>query len=545
MQHKQDKAFALSVVFSLAAFFAALLPKMVSAESQVNQGTGPSVAQPTPDLSNAQVQGYYFYSKDCSHCMDILQTIVLPTLDANPGQIDLRLIELGEPINYEASLRVEEYFNIKPAERDIPITVLGDKIYIGDQENRDPLEKALERALSGELIKFPVIEGVDPEALIVSTPVFEETNPEICSPENPDACAPKQPIYAAYFYTVGCKDCDRAVTDLAYLRSKYPQLVVEEFNRTEEAALALWMAERAGIDPNFGAPALFIGDKAWIGPEEILPQDLDVELQALSAAGSEAFWLEYDETQGQSALAETFRSLGKFGVLLAGLVDGLNPCAFATIIFFVSYLTLSGKKGREILITGVLFTLGVFVAYLLIGLGFYKVLDLVKSQLSVVGRIINILTIGLCLVLAYFSIKDFFKARKGEIGDMALNLPEPLRKRINSTIREGRKASSYYFGAFITGLLISVLELACTGQMYLPVIISVTEMPELRGQAILYLVLYNIMFIIPLIVVFVLAYFGTTSKQFTDFLKKHAPAVKLGLAVVYIGLAVWLILTLI
>jgi len=71
-----------------------------------------------------------------------------------------------------------------------------------------------------------------------------------------------------------------------------------------------------------------------------------------------------------------------------------------------------------------------------------------------------------------------------------------------------------------------------------------SSVPSLRGKALGYLLLYNLMFIIPLIVVFVLAYYGTTSKQLTDFLKKHAAPVKLGMAVVFILLAGWLIFSL-
>jgi len=140
-------------------------------------------------------------------------------------------------------------------------------------------------------------------------------------------------------------------------------------------------------------------------------------------------------------------------------------------------------------------------------------------------------------------IKDD-KARKGNIGDMELNLPEPLRKRINATIREGSKNRAYVLGAFVTGLLISFLELACTGQIYLPTIIFVSSIPELCGRAIFYLVLYNLMFIIPLIVVFIMAYYGTTSKQLTEFLKKNAAAVKLGMALLFIALAAWLVFSL-
>ena len=69
-------------------------------------------------------------------------------------------------------------------------------------------------------------------------------------------------------------------------------------------------------------------------------------------------------------------------------------------------------------------------------------------------------------------------------------------------------------------------------------------MPELRARAISYLVLYNLMFIVPLIVVFILAYFGTTSKDLTEFLKKHAAAVKIGMTIVFLTLGIWLLISL-
>jgi len=96
----------------------------------------------------------------------------------------------------------------------------------------------------------------------------------------------------------------------------------------------------------------------------------------------------------------------------------------------------------------------------------------------------------------------------------------------------------------VTGLVISLLELACTGQVYLPTIIFVSSMPELRLRAIFYLLLYNLLFILPLVVVFILAYFGTTSKDLTRFLQKRAAAVKLGMAVLFLALGGWLLVTL-
>jgi len=116
--------------------------------------------------------------------------------------------------------------------------------------------------------------------------------------------------------------------------------------------------------------------------------------------------------------------------------------------------------------------------------------------------------------------------------------------RINAVIRKGRRAQTYVVGAFFTGLVVSFLELACTGQVYLPTIIFVTSIPELRVRAVFYLVLYNLLFVLPLVVVFFLAYYGTTSKELTRFLERNAAAVKLGMVVLFASLAVWLGLSL-
>lgn len=545
MQNRETRAFLTSIGLSLIAFFSLLLPNLASAASQNPQGVGPGQTGPTqPSAENVKVEAYYFYSTTCSHCMDILQNIVQPLEAKYPGLLGIRLVELGESVNYEALMKAESAFGIQAGERGLPVVLIGDQMLNGEQQTREKFVELIEAGLAGDGIKLPEIPGVDPTSLVISQAQPTPDAGLVCSPEDPTACEVSAPIYAAYFYQTGCKECARAETDLAYLNSKYPQLIIEEFNIYDEAAMAEWMAERVGVEKNFNTPALFIGDHAWIDESEFTPAAIEPVLEELRATGSPDFWTDYNPNEGNTALISRFEQMGWLAVVLAGLVDGLNPCAFATIIFFVSYLSLSGKKGKEILITGASFSIGVFIAYLLVGLGFYKVLDLISGFTSIISKIVYILTAVVCLVLAVLSIRDFIKVRQGDLNDMALKLPEPLRKRINQTVREGRKASSYVVGAFVTGLLISLLELACTGQIYLPVIISMSSIPSMRGQALLFLGLYNLMFIVPLIIVFILAFYGTTSKQFTEFLRKHAGAVKIGMAIVFLLLAAWLIFSL-
>ena len=95
-------------------------------------------------------------------------------------------------------------------------------------------------------------------------------------------------------------------------------------------------------------------------------------------------------------------------------------------------------------------------------------------------------------------------------------------------LRRGRKSQAFVAVTFVTGVVVSFLELACTGQVYLPTIIFVVSQPEMRVRALLFLVLYNLLFILPLVVVFILVYYGTGSKQLTRFLQQRAAMVKLG-----------------
>jgi cytochrome c biogenesis protein CcdA len=439
-------------------------------------------------------------------------------------------------------LIVESHFDITAVERSIPTLVIGDQILIGETEVRDIFPGLVAEGLEQGGVPFPDVPGIDPSILVSVQPEPIGEGGEVC--ETDESCEVEAPIFVAYFYQTGCNECSRVDADLVYLNSKYPQMQVVEFNIYDHADLATWMIEQIGFEGDFNTPALFIGEDVVIG-EEIHPETIIPILEKYRETGTEPVWLEYDPEQGQESIIDRFKNMGWLAVVAAGLIDGINPCAFATLIFFVSYLTLSGRRGKEVLLVGGAFTLGVFLAYLAVGLGLYQLLDLVGSTLDIIAKVVYALTGVFCLVLAVLSFIDYRKARQGKIDEMLLNLPEPLRNRINATIRKGRKTSNYMVGAFVAGILISFLELACTGQVYLPTIIFVSSIPEMRLQALLYLVIYNLLFILPLVVIFVLVYFGTTSKDLTRFLQERAALVKFAMGIVFIILGGWLLISLV
>jgi len=174
-----------------------------------------------------------------------------------------------------------------------------------------------------------------------------------------------------------------------------------------------------------------------------------------------------------------------------------------------------------------------------VGFGFLRVLSSL-SFLAIIGRWVYGVTLLLCLALAWGSFFDYRKAEEGRLSDMSLKLPDRLRGWIRTLIRDGTSARRFVLSSFAMGFAVSIAELACTGQVYLPTIIFVLGVPEWRAQASAALVLYNVMFILPLIGVFLLVYYGTTSQQLIDWMTRHTARVKLGTTVLFLLLAGWL-----
>ena len=91
--------------------------------------------------------------------------------------------------------------------------------------------------------------------------------------------------------------------------------------------------------------------------------------------------------------------------------------------------------------------------------------------------------------------------------------------------------------SLVLGFLVSIFEFACTGQVYLPTLGVLARMHR-QADALALLVLYNLCFIAPLLVVFGASYLGVSSGRITTLFQAHMGTVKLALAAVFIGLAV-------
>ncbi|MCG2677698.1 hypothetical protein L6386_03990, partial [bacterium] len=222
------------------------------------------------------------------------------------------------------------------------------------------------------------------------------------------AYAQEPAIQLLYFYSPTCKECIQLKEFLAKLGKKYPQLEVEEYDLSITENIGLmneyYNSFKVPYEEWGGTLALFIGERCFTNHREIkkIKEGLEEEIKKYPKTGSII-----PEPKKERNLIQVFQSFGPLAILAAGLIDGVNPCAFATIVFLITYLTLIVKRKRkEILFTGLSFTFGVFLAYLLIGLGLLKVLQVLKG-ITLVSKLLYPIIGGLVFILAIYNFKDY------------------------------------------------------------------------------------------------------------------------------------------
>ena len=491
---------------------------------------------------------FVFEAQDCQHCQAVEHEVLAPLREEYGDRVEIKTFDIGAMENYDVMVRLEREYGV--AGLDIPQVFIGDTVLVGEEQIRERLQALVDQCLEAGGCDFPTDDEPVAAPLAPGGANADPFCEEPASPGGADVCEVvggelAAPVYIAYFHSPGCSECDRVSYALSYMEQKYPNLEVRKFDLNTCAPLNDAMSERTGVPPEqrLLTPAVFIGNEYLVGGE-ITVERLEDVIQTHSQVGCIPPWegLEEESPEAINRIIQRFKSFSFVAVLGAGLLDGLNPCAFTTIIFFVSYLAAMERKGREILLVGSAFTGAVFLAYLLVGagvLGFVHSLGVVQT----LSRVVYLGTGLFCLVLAIVALYDLYKIRKGKHEEMALKLPDFLRRRVRRAIREGASVRNYVWAAFVTGFLVSLLEFACTGQVYLPTIIFVAGVPELRANAFLYLVLYNLMFIVPLVIIFLLVYYGTTTLQLAGFMRRHAALVKVLTVIFFAGLGSWLLLT--
>ncbi|MDC7220633.1 MAG: cytochrome c biogenesis protein CcdA [Spirochaetales bacterium] len=320
-------------------------------------------------------------------------------------------------------------------------------------------------------------------------------------------------ISLVYYYSPNCKDCrDFLDREIPRLEEKVGlSLGLEGVNIYEEEGMERLKSRlvEEGVQSDV-LPVLDTGEVLLIG-DEMIRQSLEDVLTGK--------YVEADSAPGSEGRAPLW-----ILVAGAGLLDGINPCAFSTLIFLLAYLGLRKRDRREILFVGIFFSLTVFLTYTAVGAGAFLFLRQSMSYVWI-GPILRWGGAGVLTVLGALSLRDWYRVRTGRAREMTLQLSDKVKKAVHKSVREGVRSTVPLMGACVMGFMVTVYELGCTGQIYLPTLYLMIRQGE--GRGLLLLILYNLAFIVPLVLVFFLAYRGMTSEKLSRWFQDRLGLVKI------------------
>lgn len=209
-------------------------------------------------------------------------------------------------------------------------------------------------------------------------------------------------------------------------------------------------------------------------------------------------------------------------VIVAGVIDGINPCAFTVLLLFVTALLTTLQAGEQsvnavrwrMLGLGGIYIAAIFLTYLALGVGLLKSLDFFTRQ-HVPARFGALLAI----LFGLWMIKDFF------LPDLGWRLQAP--GRVGEFARQSAQKATIP-ALIVGGFLIGLCTVPCSGAVYLGVLSLLALQPTaLMGYG--YLLLYNVVFILPLVVILVAASARPTLNRLAHWNLHHKDWVRLAL----------------
>ena len=209
-------------------------------------------------------------------------------------------------------------------------------------------------------------------------------------------------------------------------------------------------------------------------------------------------------------------------IVTVAAIDSINPCAIGVLILMMSVLLNSKRSSGRMLLLGSLYIFAIFLTYLAAGLGliyFFAAIPLFLTEYLSIA-------VGLLVIFAaILEIKDYFWYGRG----FSLTIPAVLSKKLH-----GYASKTTIFGVMFLGAFVAGVELPCTGAPYLAIITILSQFFDFT--AFLLLVLYNIIFVAPLLIILLIVILGKKLHKVKKWKQEARGTMRLA-----IGLILWLL----
>lgn len=214
-------------------------------------------------------------------------------------------------------------------------------------------------------------------------------------------------------------------------------------------------------------------------------------------------------------------------VTISGFVNGLNPCAWAILLFFIAFLFSVGNQRKLVFLLGLTYILSVFATYFLIGLGFL-------GGLAAFGQGVLMAKVGaiLVIVLGLASLKEAFLPKMRP----SLRLGHLTKKHALKWMQNVGFPSTILLGVIVAGLSFS-----CSGGIYLAILSLLSSRQNYLGGA-FYLLWYNLMAVLPLILILIFANNRLITEKITFLQEKNDRFVRAIIGILMLGLGIFILM---
>jgi cytochrome c biogenesis protein CcdA len=214
-------------------------------------------------------------------------------------------------------------------------------------------------------------------------------------------------------------------------------------------------------------------------------------------------------------------------VLFTAAIDSINPCAIGVLILMVSTMVANAQRRSRMLLLGFVYVFAVFITYLLAGLGMIAFLTRIPLYVT---EYISI-AVGIFIAfLGILEIKDYFWYGKG----FSLAVSPKMAKKIHRRLQNISLPGVMLLGAFV-----AAVELPCTGGPYLAITVVLAQ--NFNAIAFLMLVLYNIVFVLPLIAILLAVFGGMKISAIKKWKHRNRPYMRLAAGILLVFLS-WLLI---
>lgn len=308
----------------------------------------------------------------------------------------------------------------------------------------------------------------------------------------------------------GCTKCAAAERVLEDVLKDYENKSFHEVLFSSQEGHRIIKEHNARDVPSIIIGNSVIGYKDYDGDETKLEELIRAALQGQNISS-----LNEEESDGYFGVENSLQDLSLSSavtVFVAGLLAGFNPCLLAILAFLASTVLASSGRRRDLLTMIAFFSMGIFVVYYIFGVGLFNVL-----QEKSTAAIFRLALAALLLILGLMQMED---ARRLNGGGDSLFRTDWAMKYVHGALAS-KKIASYFF----LGALFSLVKAPCVGAVYIA-IIGVISSQGYASSALIYLLMYNLGIVLPVLLLGVIMALGMSPEQVDHFRNDHKVAIR-------------------